>query len=107
AGTAGSAGRTVDWIHLPVPIDRTDDAFYGPLDEFDLPARTEVYLGLVHIRDGVPGARARIERALAHLPTFGVACECGMGRRPTGRGGDEAGIVELLRTHAAVSAPLR
>ncbi|MGH2915344.1 MAG: hypothetical protein ACRDMX_10175 [Solirubrobacteraceae bacterium] len=99
--------RRVDWVHLPVPIERTDDAFYAPLARLRLEAGTDLHLGLIHSRDGVPGARLRVARALAHVPAFGVACECGMGRRPAGRGGDEAGIVGLLRTHAAVAAPIR
>ena len=26
-----SVPRSVTWIHMPVPMDRTDDAFYVPL----------------------------------------------------------------------------
>lgn len=63
--------RRVDWVHLPVPIERTDDAFYAPLDALRLSASTEIYLGLIHIRDGVDGARERVRSASAHLPTFG------------------------------------
>lgn len=102
----GATRRAVNWVHLPVPIDRTDDAFYLPFERLELPADTEVYLGLVHSRDGIAGTRARVEMAAKHVPVFGVACECGMGRRPPGRGGDEDGLRALLATHAALSEPV-
>lgn len=98
--------RTVDWVHIPIPAERSDDAFFEPFDDLDLPAETEVYLGLVHIRDGIDGTRARIATAQRHVREFGVACECGMGRRPPGRGGDDEGLRELLRTHREVSASI-
>jgi hypothetical protein len=60
----------------------------------------------VHIRDGVDGTRARVETALRHVPAFGVACECGMGRRPPDRGGSDDGARALFETHAAVSSPV-
>jgi len=97
--------RTVDWVHLPVPVDRDDDAYFAPLEDLRLPVDTELYLGLIHIRDGADGARRRIAAAQRHTGAFGVACECGMGRRPPGRGGDDDGLCRLLDLHAQVSAP--
>jgi hypothetical protein len=73
--------RRIDWVHMPVPIDRTDDAYFAPLDRLELPADTQLYLGLVHLEDGVDGGRARIQAASAHVKGFGVATECGLGRR--------------------------
>ena len=52
----------IDWVHIPVPIDREDDAYFAPLDDLQLPTDTELYLGLVHFRDGVEGAKRRIAR---------------------------------------------
>ena len=68
---------------------------------------TELYLGVVHIRDGVDGARRRIATAKRHAQSFGIATECGMGRRPPERGGTEDGTRRLLQIHAAVAAPVR
>jgi hypothetical protein len=33
-----NAGRPVAYIHMPVPVSRTDDAFYAPLSQLRLPA---------------------------------------------------------------------
>ena len=95
---AEASTRRIDWIHLPVPIERDDDAYYAPLDDLHLPAETELYLGLVHREDGAAGAQRRIAAALRHVPAFGVATECGIGRAPEGTTRD------LLRTHAEVAA---
>jgi hypothetical protein len=99
--------RSIEWIHIPVPIDRDDDAYFAPLDELRLRPETELYLGLVHFRDGVEGAKRRVAVAQRHAPAFGIATECGMGRRPPERGGNQDGLRQLLRTHAAVAAPVR
>jgi hypothetical protein len=75
--------RPVDWIHMPVPIERDDDAYFAPLDGLSLPAQTRLFLGLVHWQDGVEGTQRRIDAAARHIRGFGVATECGMGRRPS------------------------
>jgi hypothetical protein len=92
--------RAANWVHLPVPIERADDAYYAPLRDLKLRPETELYLGLVHLADGAAGAAARIAAARRSVATFGVATECGFGRRPPET------VPDLLRLHAAVSAPL-
>jgi hypothetical protein len=74
--------RPVGFIHLPVPIDRDDDAYFEPLADLRLPATTKLYLGLVHHQDGLEGTQRRADVAARHVSGFGVATECGMGRRP-------------------------
>jgi hypothetical protein len=93
-------GAQLKWLHLPVPRVREDDDYFAPLEQLELPAGTELYLGVVHLEDGVDGARRRVEAALRHVSSFGVATECGLGRHPA-----EA-VPEVLRTHAAVAVPL-
>ena len=95
-----NAGRRIDWFHMPVPKERNDEAFFEPLADLKLSDATDLYLGLVHHTDGEAGTRRRIETASRFASRFGVATECGMGRRPSDT------IPELLRVHAAVSAPL-
>ena len=60
-----SAGlkRTITWIHLPVPRNRTEDAYFAPLRNLHLHPETELYLGVVHFTDGVEGTLRRIEAA--------------------------------------------
>ncbi|MFT4260267.1 hypothetical protein [Microbacterium sp.] len=91
-----ASARDLTWLHLPVPIERDDEAYYAPLAGLEYDG--ELYVGLVHREDGVEGAERRIAVAQKFVPRFGVATECGIGRAP-------AGTTEgILQTHAAVAA---
>jgi len=94
AVTAASA-RELTWLHLPVPIERDDEAYFAPLAELEYDG--ELYLGLVHREDGAEGAERRIAVAQRFVPQFGVATECGIGRAPEGT------TDGVLRTHAEVA----
>ena len=72
----------IAWIHMPVPRERDDVAYFAPLKGLKLDPRTELYLGLVHRTDGLAGARRRLAAAKQVVTDFGVATECGFGRRP-------------------------
>jgi methionine synthase II (cobalamin-independent) len=95
---AASAGRPIAWIHMPVPMDRADDAFYAPLQELRLPAGTDLYLGLVHAQDGVEGTVRRMAVARKYAPEFGIASECGISR-----GRDPELALNFLRTYAGAA----
>jgi hypothetical protein len=73
--------------------------YVAPLEKLRLPATTRLYLGLVHYTDGVEGTRKRIEVASSMYADFGIATECGMGRRV---GQD---IPALLRIHREAASP--
>ncbi|MEB3965114.1 hypothetical protein OKJ48_33540 [Streptomyces kunmingensis] len=60
----GRVARQIDFLHLPVPQDRTDHEYFAPLTGLDLDDGTDLYLGLVYPADGVEGARRRIDPAL-------------------------------------------
>lgn len=93
------AARPLDWFSMPVPISRDDDAYFEPLTDLRLNGRTRLYLGLVHYSDGVEGAQRRVDTARRHYDRgFGVATECGMGRKARER------IPELLEIQARVRA---
>jgi hypothetical protein len=94
---AAGATRDIAWIHMPVPRNRTDDAYFAPLRSLTLKPETELYLGLVHRTDGVDGAKARIAAARKVWPSFGIATECGFGRRPP------QDVADLLRLHREIS----
>jgi ubiquinone/menaquinone biosynthesis C-methylase UbiE len=98
---AASLGRPLTWVHLPVPRDRTDEAYYAPLGGLRLRPETELYLGLVHHTDGVEGTARRMEVARRFASGFGLATECGWGRRAPGT------IPELLHIHRELSAPVQ
>lgn len=93
-----SAGRPVAYVHLPVPADRDDETFYAPLQGLRLAPDTELYLGLVHVEDGVEGTRHRMDVARKFVPEFGIASECGISR---GRRPDLA--VDFLRVYAGAA----
>jgi hypothetical protein len=94
---AAKLDRRIDYVHMPVPRERTDDAYFKPLALLDRKRIGEVYLGLVHYTDGVEGARRRIEGAEKYLPEFGIAAECGFGRRPT-----HQDVMRLIKLHADI-----
>lgn len=96
-GLTGRVTRRIDWIHMPVPIERDDDAYFAPLKNLRVRPDTTIFLGLIHHRDGLEGARRRIDAAQKVLPSFGVATECGMGRR------DPTIMPELLALHRRVA----
>jgi hypothetical protein len=101
AGLFAGASRTIDWVHLPVPINRDDDAYFAPLAGVAWPTETSVYLGLLHHEDGVEGAQRRAATASRVIPVFGVATECGFGRGPSER------TASLLELHCEAAAALR
>jgi hypothetical protein len=70
--------RPVNWLHMPVPIDRDDDAYFAPLGNLRLQPDTQLYLGLLHHGDGLAGATRRIAAASRYVTNFGVASECGL-----------------------------
>jgi hypothetical protein len=106
-GAVAKLDRPLTWVHVPVPIQHDDEAYFAPLADLQTGIDTEVYLGLVHERDGVEGARRRAAAAAATISEFGVATECGMGRRPTGAGEDNKELHELLKIHREVAEPVR
>jgi hypothetical protein len=94
---AASVQRPIEWIHMPVPRDRDDEAYFAPLQALHRRPETELYLGLVHFTDGIAGARNRLTSAKRVLTDFGVATECGFGRRKPET------IEALLRLHREVA----
>ena len=74
--------RPVGWLHMPVPKPRDDEAYFAPLDNLRLRSGTQLYLGLVHLGDGVAGATRRMTAAGRFVKGYGIAAECGLGRRP-------------------------
>jgi hypothetical protein len=94
---ARNVKRPIELIHMPVPRNRADDAYFEPLKRLALRPETELCLGLVHYADGVEGTNQRLATARKYAEKFSVATECGFGRR------DPNTIAELLRIHAEVA----
>ena len=72
--------------------------YFHPLLKLLQANDTELYLGLVHDSDTLDENRARMETANKYIEKFGIATECGLGRRkPTA-------IPGLLRLHVELAA---
>jgi hypothetical protein len=77
---AARAKHRIAWVHMPVPKEREDEAYFAPLAELRLRPETELMLGLIHRLDGIEGALRKVAAARKFAPVFGVGTECGMGR---------------------------
>lgn len=71
--------RRVNYIHMPVPDDRNDEAYFAPLAGLQMPEGTDLYLGCVHPGDAEGNAR-KLANAQKFTTVSGVGAECGMGR---------------------------
>jgi hypothetical protein len=96
-GVVAATRRPITWLHMPVPRNRDDDAYFAPLKNLRLKSGTEFYLGLVHRTDGIEGAKRRVAAAKKVVSDFGVATECGLARRP------RETIPELLALHREIA----
>ena len=90
---AKNVHRQLTWVHMPVPIDRDDEAYFVPLGDLALDTGTELYLGLVHLSDGVEGGTRRINAAKTMRSEFGIGTECGFRYVPA------AEVPSLLELH--------
>ncbi len=88
--------RSIDYCHIPVPRERHDDAYFEALSDWPGDAG-KLFIGLVHHTDGVDGTRRRLESAQRYINNFGIATECGFGRRP------KETIPELMHIHRQVA----
>ena len=99
AGIAAATRRRIDFLHIPVPKGRIDEAYYAPLEDWQRPAGTRLYLGLLH-HDDETGDRARIAAARRAVDEFGLSAECGWGRTEPGR------LPGLLKGHRIAAEAL-
>ena len=96
-GITAGVRRQVDFLHIPVPKDRTDLAYFKPLNHFK--GDTRLYFGLLH-HDDEEGDLQRIEAAKNFITDFGVGTECGWGRT------DPKRVPGLLASHRKAAEAL-
>jgi hypothetical protein len=94
-----AAPRAIDYFHMPVPIDRDDEAYFAPLRDLKPKGATEFYLGLLHLGDGIEGAQRRMKAARSFIENYGIATECGLGRMKT-----PDTVTQILQLYAGASA---
>ena len=78
-GIFAAVRRPIQFLHMPVPKNRADAAYFEPLKGLKLPKGTALYLGLVHF-DDTAGDDARLAMARRYVHVDGVSTECGWGR---------------------------
>ena len=66
--------RNVQFFHIPVIKERTDDSYFAPMEDLKLGPDTELYLGLIHPGDA-KGDQARLEAARRHTRVDGVGTD--------------------------------
>jgi methionine synthase II (cobalamin-independent) len=95
---AANVAHPVAYFHMPVPIARDDEQYFAPLTGLQLSKNTELYLGLVHAKDGVEGTHRRMKAARKYVKNFGIASECGICRakRPET-------VMDILKVYAGAS----
>jgi hypothetical protein len=79
-GIVKAVRRPIAYFHFPAPVSRTDEAYYKPFKDLQLAPQTEIYLGCLHMSDGVAGAERRVAAARKFMRVTGVATECGIAR---------------------------
>jgi len=94
---AAGVKRPIQFFHLPVMKNRTDDAFFAPMKDLKLSGDTQLYLGLIHHND-TAGDDARLAAARKVVRVDGIGTECGWAR------GDPGRIDSLLKSHARAAA---
>ena len=80
-GILAGLERSLQYVHVPAPKHRDDNAYYAPLAALRLPAGCDLYLGVIH-HDDRDGDQRRITAASKTVSDFGIATECGWPRRP-------------------------
>ena len=98
-GIDGHVGRSVDFIHIPVP-KHADDAFFAPMRAWSNRKDARLYLGLLQ-HDDETGDNRRIAAARRVVTDFGIAAECGFGRT------DPASMPVILASHRRAAAYLQ
>jgi len=95
-GIAAATRRRIDFFHIPVPKERTDEGYYMPLRNWKRSggseSGTKLYLGLLHHNDEA-GDKRRVAVARKFIDDFGLSAECGWGRTEPGR------LPGLLKAH--------
>lgn len=95
-GILGAVNREVSYLHLPVPRERDDEAYFRPLAGLWIPAETDLYLGCVHPGDDAANSR-KLELASAQVKISGIGSECGWGR------GDPDALDAIIEAHKTLA----
>jgi hypothetical protein len=93
--------RPVNWLHMPVPRPRGTTEYFSPLRDLEKGPETELYLGLLHIDDGIERTLQKISAASQFVEGFGIGAACGLNPFVSGLPADR--IVDVLRYHRTIA----
>jgi hypothetical protein len=62
-----------------------------------VPEASDLFLGFIHLEDGLAGTQRRIEAAEQFISCFGIAAECGLSNR------SEEWTRQMLALHSAAA----
>ena len=99
-GIAAATRGRIDFFHIPVPKDRTDDAYYAPLKAWKRQAGTKLYLGLLH-HDDDAGDKNAHRRRDGSSSTISGSRPNAAGAEPSRAGCPACSkVIVLLRRHS-------
>lgn len=96
-GLSALVGRSIDWIHFPVPKHTREASFFAPLDRLTLRDETQLFLGVIHNDNDIAVTHHQIALAAQLVADFGVASECGLGELAA------ADVVPVLTKHRLIA----
>ena len=94
--------RPIGYIHMPT-IPEHDAADFAPLKRLELHPETKLYLGVIHMDDGIEGAKRRIAAAATAIPDFGVGAFCGLAQPSRQEAARPHTVKEIFELHRKVA----
>jgi hypothetical protein len=94
--------RPIAYIHMPT-IPEHDAADFAPLKRLKLGPETRLYLGVIHMDDGLEGAKRRIAAAATAIPDFGIGAFCGLAQPSRREAARPHTVDEIFALHRQVA----
>lgn len=94
--------RNIGYIHMPT-VPSHDEKDFEALKRLRLHPETKLFLGVIHVQDGLEGARRRIRAASQSYADFGVASYCGLGYPSRTEYAHPHTVDEILELHRQVA----
>ena len=94
--------RPIGYIHMPT-IPEHQAADFAPLRRLKLHPETQLFLGVIHMDDGLEGARRRIAAAASAITDFGVGAFCGLAQPSRQEAAHPHTVEEIFALHRKVA----
>jgi len=94
--------RPIGYIHIPtVPTHNEND--FEALKRLRLHPETKLFIGLIHLQDGVEGAQRRLRAAAKSYPNFGIATFCGLAQPSRQEYAQPHSVDDIFEIHRKVA----